>query len=164
MNAEKVQKISQALKLWRMLSPKPLGKWLFGKIICFKAPYFNSIAPQFKVLEPGLCLVMIKKRRLVHNHINTVHAIAMCNMAELAGGTMMEVSVPISQRWIPKGMTVRYIKKAETNLTAEARFANVPTYGEAQSMQVNVKVTDVANELVFEASIEMWVAPKKAAL
>jgi hypothetical protein len=32
-------------------------------------------------------------------------------MAELAGGTMTEVTVPTSHRWIPKGMTVEYLKK-----------------------------------------------------
>lgn len=34
----------------------------------------------------------------------------MCNMAELAGGTMTEVTVPSTHRWIPKGMTVEYLK------------------------------------------------------
>jgi len=56
----------------------------------------------------------------VLNHIGTVHAIAMCNMAELAGGTMTEVTVPATHRWIPKGMTVEYLKKAETDLIAIA--------------------------------------------
>lgn len=44
----------------------------------------------------------------------------MCNMAELAGGTMTEVTVPSTHRWIPKGMTVEYLKKAETDLIAVA--------------------------------------------
>lgn len=37
----------------------------------------------------------------------------MCNMAELAGGTMTEVTVPSTHRWIPKGMTVEYLKKRQ---------------------------------------------------
>ena len=85
----------------------------------------------------------------------------MCNMAELAGGTMTEVSVPLTHRWIPKGMTVQYLKKAESDLLATAQFTSVPSYGAAQSVQVAVKVTDVKGEAVFEATIDMWVAPKK---
>lgn len=50
------------------------------------------------------------------NHIGTVHAIAMCNMAELAGGTMTEVTVPSTHRWIPKGMTVEYLKRQKQTL------------------------------------------------
>ena len=161
MNQVTKPKQSSALKLWRTLSMLPLGKWIFGRIICFKAPYFSSISPQFEVLEPGLCKVSIKKQRSVYNHIGTVHAIAMCNMAELAGGTMLEVSLPLTHRWIPKGMTVQYLKKAETNLLATACFATEPSYGAAQSVQVIVKVTDTQGNEVFEARIDMWVAPKK---
>ena len=161
MNTLTKPKQSQALKLWLTLSLLPLGKWLFSRIICFKAPYFSSISPQFEVLEPGLCKVRIKNRRSVHNHIGTVHAIAMCNMAELAGGTMTEVSLPLTHRWIPKGMTVAYLKKAETDLLATARFVAEPGYGAAQALYVDVTVTDEYGIEVFRAKIEMWVAPKK---
>ena len=57
------------------------------------------------------CVVFMKKRRAVTNHLKTVHAIAMCNMAELAGGLMTEVSLPQGKRWIPSGMTVKYLKR-----------------------------------------------------
>ncbi|WP_269431109.1 DUF4442 domain-containing protein [Photobacterium gaetbulicola] len=40
------------------------------------------------------------------NHLNAVHAIAMFNMAELAGGMMTDVSIPVNSRWIPVGMMV----------------------------------------------------------
>src|SRR3546814_8551637 len=42
---------------------------------------------------------------------SSVHAIALCNAAELAGGMMTEVSIPSGARWIPKGMTVEYLAK-----------------------------------------------------
>ena len=60
------------------------------------------------------------KRRAVTNHIGTVHAIAMCNLAELAAGTMTEISIPPSMRWLPKGMAVEYLKKAESDVEALA--------------------------------------------
>ena len=47
----------------------------------------------------------------------------MCNMAELAAGTMTDVTVPGNYRWIPKGMTVEYLAKAETDLTVLERVA-----------------------------------------
>src|SRR4051812_22626770 len=102
--------------MWRRLSAMPGGKWIFSRLVCWRAPYFASIHPRFEELRSGYCEVHIKKRRAVLNHIGTVHAIAICNMAELAAGTMMEVTLPASQRWIPKGMTTEYLKKAETNL------------------------------------------------
>ena len=74
--------MSQALSLYRRLVSLPGGRWLYGRLICFKAPYFATIAPRFQALEPGRCEVAIRDRRRVHNHIGTVHAIALCNAAE----------------------------------------------------------------------------------
>ncbi len=152
---------NRALQLWRTFNRLPMGAWIFSRILCLKAPYFSSISPHFEVLEPGQCKVSIKNRRAVQNHIGTVHAIAMCNMAELAAGTMVEVSIPPTHRWIPKGMSVQYLKKAETNLLATAQFAQSPSYGSAQSVIVNVSVTDTAGQQVFAAQIDIWVAPKR---
>lgn len=112
-------------------------------------------------LRPGFCEVHIRKRRRVLNHIRTVHAIAMCNMAELAGGTMTEVTVPSNYRWIPKGMTVEYIAKAETDLKAVAQIDPLPRFAAAAELPVTVTVTDTADQTVFRAVITMWVSPRK---
>ena len=48
----------------------------------------------------------------MHNHLGTVHAIALCNLAELSAGVMTDAAIPPDMRWIPKGMSVDYLKKA----------------------------------------------------
>ena len=152
---------NRTLKLWKRLAGLPGGKALFSRLVCFKAPYFGSIRPRFARLEPGLAEVRMKKRRAVQNHIGTVHAIAMCNMAELAGGTMTDVTVTPSQRWIPKGMTVRYLKKAGSHLRAVAAPASdLPGTGESGDYPVRIEVRDLDDEVVFDAEIMMWVSPK----
>lgn len=149
------------LKIWQKLSAQPGGKWAFSKALCLKAPYFSSIKPHFDELRPNFCQVSMKKRRAVLNHLDTVHAIAMCNMAELAGGTMTEVTVPTSHRWIPKGMQVEYIKKATTDLVAIARPVQEIDWSQAGEYIVHVDILDQAKEIVFKADIRMWVSPKK---
>ena len=62
----------------------------------------------------------LRDRRAVHNHIGTVHAIALCNLAELCAGLMTDASLPRGMRWIPKGMSVRYLKKAHGTLRGVA--------------------------------------------
>ncbi len=151
-----------AFTLWQRLSRYTGGKWLFTRIVCFKAPYFSSIRPTIIELRPGYGVVQIRKRRRVQNHIATVHAIAMCNMAELAAGTMMEVTVPSSHRWIPKGMAVEYLAKAETDLLAVAEIVPIPQFAEAMELPVIVKVMDTADKIVLRASITMWVTPRKS--
>ncbi len=102
----------------------------------------------------------MNKRRAVLNHIGTVHAIAMCNLAEIAGGTMTDVTVPSTHRWIPKSMWVEYIKKAETDVKAVAEIDPIPQFGVAAELPVTVIVMGVDNQPVFRAVITMWVSPK----
>ncbi|WP_273860387.1 hotdog fold domain-containing protein [Photobacterium sp. GSS17] len=142
------------LKTYQRLSLLPMGKQLFSFIVCRVAPYFASIRPQITSLRPGFAEVQIKKRRRVTNHINTVHAIAMCNMAELAGGMMTDVSVPIKSRWIPVGMTVEYLNKAKTDLTAHAQGEHINWETEGDKI-VPVEVRDQNGEMVFRAEITM---------
>ncbi len=149
------------LALFRSTSRLPLGKQLFSRGLCLKAPYFSSISPLVTELAPGRCEVRIRKRRAVTNHLGTVHAIAMCNMAELAGGLMTDVTVPSTHLWIPKGMTVEYLKKAETDLLAVGRPLGSPDFSQAGDYPVQVEVTNTAGEIVFRALITMWVSPKK---
>ena len=102
----------------------------------------------------------MRKRRAVTNHIGTIHAIAMCNLAELAAGTMTEISIPRAMRWLPKGMQVEYLRKALTDVEAVARVEEVRE-GPARDVPVSVEVKDRAGELVCRATITMWVSPRK---
>ena len=152
-----------ALKAWRRLSPRPGGRWLFSRIVCLKAPYFGSIRPRFVDLQPGRCEVRIRNRRAVRNHLGTVNAIAMCCMAELAAGTMIDATLPPTHRWIPRGMTVEYLKKAATDLRAVAEFEPGLQLGNgAAEVPVLVRVMNPQDEVVFRAVIKMWVSPRKA--
>lgn len=150
------------LKSYRKLAALPLGKQLFSRAVCLKAPFFRSIRPLVSELRPGLAEVRMSNRRSVRNHIGTVHAIAMCNMAELSGGLVTDVSIPATHRWIPKGMTVEYLRKAETDLVAVATPLGQAVPDAAGEYPVQVEVRDAAGTPVFRARITMWVSPKAA--
>jgi acyl-coenzyme A thioesterase PaaI-like protein len=157
-----------ALAAWTRCRRLPLGRWLFSWLVCRRAPYFASIAPRFEELRPGRCETRLAKRRAVTNHIGTVHAIAMCNLAELAAGTMMEATLPATHRWIPKGMTVEYLKKAATDLRAVAALDPLPDFDgpdfvQARDVVVPVNVTDAAEAVVFRAAITMHISPRRGA-
>lgn len=150
------------MDLWKQMSRLPLGKTLFSRAVCLRAPYFASIQPLITDLSKTHCEVRIRKRRAVQNHIGTVHAIAMCNMAEVAAGVLAEVAVPAAtHRWIPKGMTVEYLKKAGTDLKAVARPTVPMPLEEPGDYPIEVLVEDTEGTLVFRALINMWVSKKK---
>ncbi len=149
------------LSLYRKLERQPCGRWLFSKLICFKAPYFGSIAPRIQRLEPNRGEATLKHRRRVTNHLGTVHAIALCNLAEFVGGLTTDVSIPARMRWIPRGMTVEYLKKATGTLRAVATPEFPPYQADAgYALPMNVLVHNAQDQLVFRAVISMWVSPR----
>ncbi len=151
-----------SLEMWRKLSARPAGRWLFSRLVCLKAPYFASIAPRLLTLEPGLGVARIHHRRRVHNHIGSVHAIALCNLAEFVGGLTCDVTIPRDMRWIPKSMQVEYLAKAIGPMTATARplaEARMATGGYA--LPFEVVIVNATGETVFRAVIDMWISPKQ---
>ena len=151
--------MNQIMRTYQTCEKLPFGKAIFSKMICFKAPYFGSIKPRFVELRPGYCEVRLKKRRAVTNHLGSVHAIAMCNVSELAAGSMLEASIPKNMRWIPKGMTVSYLKIARTDLKATCEIAT-GTLTTPQELPMTVHVTDTHGVEVFRAVINMYISEK----
>lgn len=148
-------------QMFEKASRYPLGRHLFSRAVTFKAPYFASISPLFLELKPGLARVGMKNRRKVHNHLGTVNAIAMCSLCELAAGTMVDSSVPRGLRWIPRGMTVRYLKKADTDLEVTVEMPHPVADGFQGDIVVPARVRNRADEVVMEADITMYISPRK---
>jgi len=147
------------LRLMRRIQGFPAGLRLFSWLVRFKAPYFSSIRPVFLKLEPGYARAKMANRRAVRNHLGTVHAIAMANLCEFVGGTLMEVSINPRMRWIPKGMNIRYLGLARSGVTAECRIDDWE-WDEAQDVQLHVIVRDESGTIVSEAEIPMYVSPR----
>jgi acyl-coenzyme A thioesterase PaaI-like protein len=101
----------------------------------------------------------MKKRRAVHNHIGTVHAIAMCNMAELVMGVCVEASLNPELRWIPVGMEVDYLKRAMTDLVAECRLENWQDW-DVGDIVAPVSITDTNGVVVCAARIRLRLSKK----
>lgn len=155
---------ASVLSLYRRFEPRPLGRWLFSRLVCWKAPYFAGIRPTLVSLEPGRGEATIRHRRRVTNHLGTVHAIALCNLAEFVGGLTTDASLPAGMRWIPKGMQVEYLKKARGTMRAIATPGFAPRAVDAgYELPVQVVVSDPEGSDVFRARISMWVSPRTAA-
>lgn len=129
--------------------------------MAFTAPYFATLPARFVVLDTGRAEVGLRNRRKVRNHLGTVHAIAMANLCELAAGTMMEVTVPAGIRWIPRGMRIRYLAKATTDLVAVATLPDID-WGHDQDVACSVEVRDTRGTVVLDGDILMYVSRRPA--
>lgn len=148
--------------LWHKLAAKPGGKQLFSAAMCVRVPYFRTVLPSVRELRPGHCEVSAPKWWGVYNHIRTFHAIAACNLAEIAMGMLAEATVPSTHRWLPKGMNVQYVAKAETGLRAVASLPALPEFGdEGFELGVPVTISDTNGKPVVTGTITIWVTPKK---
>jgi acyl-coenzyme A thioesterase PaaI-like protein len=152
---------SSTYRAWRQLSGKPGGSRLFSLAAVARVPYFASVLPHVRCMEPGFAEVDVPKWFFVHNHLHTVHAIASCNAAEMARGMLMEATVPTSHRWIPKAMTVQYLAKATTSLRAIARLdpPDFDAITDGTEVVVPVSVVDRSGTEVVHADITTWVTP-----
>lgn len=113
--------------VWNVLRGVPGGGVLMGRIIGRLAPYTGTIRPEILALEPGFARVRMADARRVRNHLNSVHAIALMNLGEVATGTAMLVSVPEGARAIIVHLGMDYLKKARGPITAECSCAVATT-------------------------------------
>lgn len=154
--------MSQLYDLWKSFNRVPVvGKRAFSVAFAKKAPYFGSIHPLVNQLRPNYAEVIVPNRKGNHNHIGTVHAIALCNGLEMAMGALAEVTIPRDKRWIPKGMTVAYTAKASTDITCIAETDQEEWDAADGDLEVRVKGIREDGAVVIEGTINLWVTPKK---
>ena len=148
------------LSLWNTARKLPLGDRVFSRAFAFKAPYFATIRPRFTVIEPDHAELAIPDRRRVHNHLGTVHAIALCNGLEAAMGALAEATIPPHKRWIPQGMEVAYTAKAKGDITCIAETDRVQWTDGRNDVAVRVRGVDQQDTVVVEGEIRLWVTDR----
>lgn len=154
--------VTPTFAAWKKLPSGLVGSAAFSIAMCLKVPYFRTLLPRVVELSPGRCVVTARKWWGVQNHLGTFHAIAACNLAEIAMGMLAEATVPATHRWIPKGMTTSYVAPAKTSLRAVAQLAKIPTFGdEGQEVVVPVSVLGDDGTEVVHADITIWVTKRK---
>ena len=143
---------------WRRLSAKPFGKMLFSRMVGRTAPYTGSIGARVELLEPGHAIWTLRDRRGVRNHLRSVHAVALVNLAEVTSGTAMLTALPPRTRGIVTALGMTYLKKARGTLTAECRCTLPPITGETK-IEVQADIKDAAGDVVARGVVTWLVAP-----
>ena len=147
--------------LWNLLSGMPGGKRVFSRLVGRMAPYTGTIHATVTVLRAGYAEVQMHDRRSVRNHLDCVHAIALANLAELAGNVALMYSLPDDARFIVSGIDIEYVKKARGPLTAECT-CDVPDWRVQRELELEAIIRDAEGDVVARARPKWLVGPRPA--
>lgn len=145
-----VVKGSSLASMWARASGLPGGRTLFSIILGRTARYTGSIGARIQTLEHGRAVVTMADKAKVRNHLNSIHAIALINLGELATGAAVMYQVDGRGRGILKGMSMEYTKKARGTITATCDFV-VPEEPGKHDLEVDGILTDQSGDVVATA-------------
>ena len=149
---------ARLLRSHRALSKLPAGRWLFTQLIKRMIPYTGSVNPSVEVLEPGYARISIRQRRRLEQHLGSIHAIALMNVAEFASGAAMTTALPAGYRGIVTRMSIEYFKKARGTITAVSR-PTLPDLTKDSECDVESALTNEQGELVARATVRWKLGP-----
>ena len=147
-------------KYWRLLSAFAAGRWLFSRFLGLYAPYSGSIRAQVERLQPGHGVVVLKERRRVRNHLKSIHAIALVNLAEMVTGLTLMNSLPDKTRGILVAIDMQFLKKARGRLVAECD-CEIPPDNAEREVLVNGVIKNAQGEIVATAQARWLLGPEK---
>ena len=146
---------------WRRLSRWPGGKTVFSLLVGRMTPYTGTLGARVEELEPGWCRVTLRDRRRVRNHLASVHAMALANLAELASGLAVLVGLAPGVQGIVTGFSISYEKKARGPLTAECRVSGLAVTAEREQ-EAAVVISDRQGDVVARATARWRLRPTPA--
>ncbi len=144
---------------WDALATVPGGKVVFSRLLGRMAPYSGTIDARVQVLRSGYAEVTMADKKGVRNHLDCIHAIALANLAEIAGNVALLYSMPDDARFIVSGIDIEYLKKARGTITATSE-SPVPRTNARFPYDVPVTLRDATGTDVARAVLHSLVGPK----
>ena len=96
----------------------------------------------------------------LRNHLSSVHAVALVNLAELTGNVALAYSLPPDGRFIVSGLSIEYLKKSRGKIRATSECP-VPHSSERAEYIVPVQMWNQQGEEVARAELRSLVGPKR---
>jgi acyl-coenzyme A thioesterase PaaI-like protein len=125
-------------------------------------PYTGALGARVQRLERGDVAISLADRHGVRNHLRSIHAIALANLAEFASGTAMLTALDPAARGIVVRFEMTYHKKARGVVTARA-WVEVPPVLGPMELHPEAEVTDSLGDVVARARVTWRVEPRPGA-
>jgi uncharacterized protein (TIGR00369 family) len=149
---------SRIRETWERTRGLPGGDHLFSVLLGRMVPYTGTIHPRVEELRDGYARVSMKDRRRLRNHLHSLHAVAVMNLAEVTSGLALNYGLSADARAILTGLSIEYLKKARGTLTAEATVP-MPETSERREYVFETVVRDREGDVVARARARWLVGP-----
>ncbi|WP_369600846.1 DUF4442 domain-containing protein [Hahella sp. SMD15-11] len=152
--------VSQINRLPR-IARVPVMSMFFHKAVKFT----GTAGIEVEELTYNRCVVSLKNKKKVQNHIGSVHAVASTLIAESATGFMVGINIPETSVPVIKTMKLDFVKRAKGDMRAEATLTqeqiDMMRTQEKGETSVKVVITDgEGKEPILAEMIWAW-TPKK---
>ena len=115
-----LRSLSKVSSMYEFFSPLPLGKYIISGIVSVYAPYSSSVGAYIENLSTNSCTVILSDYPWLRNPFQSLHAVALINVGEMASGICMVSQLEINKhiKGIPTKISTEFFKKARGNITA----------------------------------------------
>jgi len=148
------------IALWQRLGGSAAGRSIFSWMLRYFVPYSGSVHPQLLQFEPGYVRIGMRDRRPLRNHLQSIHAIALANLGELASGLAMLSTLPDGIQAIVTRLEIDYLKKARGPLLAIGRYGPPPAITDTVVQIVQAEISDAAGDVVARLRVHWQLRPK----
>lgn len=147
------------LETWQKHSKSPIGRLIFYWAFRRFVPYSASISPKIESWESGKAVVSLRDHFAIRNHLKSVHAVALVNLAELTSGLAVIGTTGPDIRGILTGFEIKYSKKSRGKITATSEI-KLPEIKERTPFLAHVVLRDEAGDEVCRAQATWLLEPR----
>jgi acyl-coenzyme A thioesterase PaaI-like protein len=147
------------LAQWQRLSRWPFGKRLFSWVVGRTAPYTGTVGGVYTDIRAGYARVELRDRRGVRNHLASIHAVALVNLAEMTSGVALMTALPDGVRGIVTGLQIEYVKKARGTLVCTTQAAAPEVIDAPMTHDVLATIFDASGEVVATCTVHWRLSP-----
>jgi uncharacterized protein (TIGR00369 family) len=149
--------MANVLTAWERATRLPGGARLFSLVAGRVAPYSGTLGARVEALAPGHARVRMPDRRRLRNHLRSVHAMALANLAEMTGNLALMAALPDASNMIPTGFSIEYVKKARGEVVATGSLG--PVDAARGEIEWRVEIRDGGGAVVATAKAPCRLRP-----